>query len=117
MWRNVTRRFFDGTRFEGDGSALAVACLLGQGGAQPERAVEARVGGAVSERWRAGAGEPLGPYAGIRAMRELRVLGEVFGWIVEEGAYDARTIALTEIGEQAGLLGLQSQARAPRDRP
>ena len=50
-------------------------------------------------------------------MRELRVLGEVFGWIVEEGVYDARTIALNEIGEQAGLLGLQSQARAPRDRP
>jgi len=27
LWRNVTRPFFDGTRFEGDGSALAVACL------------------------------------------------------------------------------------------
>lgn len=116
LWCIVIHYMFDGARFEGDGAGLFAASLLEGDEPQDRQAIETRVGDAVREKWHAGSGESLGQHAGLQATRDVQLLGRVFGWSVAAGSPMALRIRLTDIGREAALWGLQTQAWAPRNR-
>ena len=116
LWRIVIHYMFDGARFEGDGAGLYAACLLRNDEPQDRQAIQTQVGDVVREKWQAGSGESLGQYAGLQATKDVQRLGSVFGWSVEEGPPMAPRIRLTDIGREAALGGLQTQAWGPRNR-
>jgi len=117
LWRIVISDIFAAGRYEGEGAALAAASLINAGTQLPGNTVEAQVAAGLEGRWRTVSGDALDPRSGLHATRDYRLLAGVFGWIEEGNDWMNRTWTLTSSGRQAALLGLQLQARTPRDRP
>jgi hypothetical protein len=107
--------FASGT-YEGEGAALAAATLVRANMQVPYPRVEATVGAGLLGRWRTTSGEQLEAWSGLDATHEFGLLADVFGWISQDDDGRYRTWTLTAPGRQAALLGLQLQARAPRNR-
>jgi hypothetical protein len=95
---------------------MAAATLLRANMPVPYTTVEAKVGAGLVGRWRAVSGEALEEWSGLDATREFGLLANVFGWIEQEDGGQNRTWTLTSAGRQAALMGLQLQARTPRER-
>ena len=117
LWRIVVSDMFATGRYEGEGAALAAATLVNAFTPLPYDTVEAKVVAGLEGRWLTASGEALDRWSGLHATRDFRLLAEVFGWLVEDGDWQNRTLTLTPPGRQAALLGLQLQARAPRNSP
>ena len=80
------------------------------------RVVEVPVGAGLLGRWRTVSGETIEEWAGLDATNEFGMLAGVFGWIAQDDDGANRTWTLTSPGREAALLGLQLQARTPRNR-
>jgi len=116
LWRIVVADIFSAATYEGEGAALAAATLVNAGMPLPRRSVEAKVGAGLEGRWRTDSGEALEQWSGLDATRDFGQLADVFGWIEQDDDWQNRTWTLTSPGREAALLGLQLQARAPRNR-
>jgi hypothetical protein len=116
LWRTVVADIFSPGTYEGEGAALAAAILVRASAAVPRPTVEAKVGASLKGRWRTASGESLEPWSGLDATREFALLADVFGWLEHDQDWQNRTWRLTPAGRKAALLGLQLQARSPRNR-
>jgi hypothetical protein len=116
LWRLVIAEIFRASSYEGEGAALAGATLVKAGTTVPRPTVQAKVGAALTGRWYTASGDTLGKYAGSHATRDFGLLAEVFGWIEHDDKWSNPTWTLTEPGREAVLMGLQLQARTPRNR-
>jgi hypothetical protein len=116
LWRIAVADIFSARTYEGEGAAMAAATLLRANMPVPYPTVEAKVGAGLVGRWRAVSGEALEEWSGLDATREFGLLANVFGWIEQEDGGQNRTWTLTSAGRQAALMGLQLQARTPRER-
>jgi hypothetical protein len=117
LWRIVVGDIFSARTYEGEGAALAAATLVKAHGPVPRLTVEARVGAGLRGRWRTVSGESLERWSGLDATREFGLLADVFGWLEQDEDWLNRTWKLTSPGRAAVLMGLQLQARTPRDHP
>jgi hypothetical protein len=75
-----------------------------------------KVGAGLQGRWRTAAGDSLKGWSGLEATRDFGLLAGVFGWIEPGDDWQNRMWMLTRPGRQAALMGLQVQARTPRNR-
>jgi hypothetical protein len=116
LWRIVVADMFSAGTYEGEGAALAAATLVRAGMPVAYPRVEATVGAGLVGRWRTTSGEALEEWSGLDATREFGVLADVFGWVEQEDNGQIPTWTLTAPGLEAALLGLQLQARTPRNR-
>jgi hypothetical protein len=116
LWRVVVADIFSAGTYEGEGAALAVATLIRANMQVPYPKVEATVGAGLVGRWRTVSGETLEEWSGLDATHEFGLLADVFGWIEQEDDGQNRAWTLTSPGREAALLGLQLQARTPRNR-
>ncbi|MDQ1537557.1 MAG: hypothetical protein QOE58_1950 [Actinomycetota bacterium] len=116
LWRIAIAEVFSASSYEGEGAALAGATLVKSGMTVPRPTVEAKVGAALTGRWCTASGETLGNYAGSHATRDFGLVADVFGWIEHGDSWPTPTFTLTRPGREAVLMGLQLQARRPRDR-
>ena len=116
LWRLVVADVFAAGTYEGEGAALAVATMVRANMQVPYPRVEATVGAGLLGRWRMASGEQLEAWSGLDATHEFGLLADVFGWIKQDDDGRYRTWALTAPGREAALLGLQLQARTPRNR-
>jgi len=116
LWRIVVADVFAAETYEGEGAALAAATLVRADTAVPYLRVEATVGAGLLGRWRTVSGETIEEWAGLDATNEFGMLAGVFGWIAQDDHGANRTWTLTSPGREAALLGLQLQARNPRNR-
>jgi len=82
----------------------------------PRPTVEAKVAAGLRGRWRTVSGESVEQWSGLDATREFALLADVFGWLEHDQDWQNRTWRLTPAGRKAALLGLQLQARTPRNR-
>ena len=115
LWRTVVADIFTAGTYEGEGAALAAATLVNANRPVLRQTVEARVGAGLVGRWRTASGETLEQWSGFDAAREFGLLAGVFDWIEQDDEGQNRTWALTSSGRQAALMGLQFQARTPRN--
>jgi hypothetical protein len=115
LWHSVVADIFSAGTYEGEGAALAAATLVEAKAPVPYPTVEAGVGAGLVGRWRTDTGEVLEHWSSLDATREFGLLSDVFGWIEQDHDGQNLTWALTSPGRQAALLGLQLQARAPRN--
>jgi hypothetical protein len=115
LWRIVVADVFSAATYEGEGAALAAATLINARTPVPYPTVEAKVGAGLLGRWRTDSGEALEQWSSLDATREFGLLADVFGWIEQDEDRQSLTWELTSPGRQAALLGLQIQARTPRD--
>ena len=115
LWRTVVADIFTAGTYEGEGAALAAATLVNANRPVLRQTVEARVGAGLVGRWRTASGETLEQWSGFDAAREFGLLAGVFDWIEQDDKGQNRTWALTSSGRQAALMGLQFQARTPRN--
>jgi hypothetical protein len=116
LWRIVVADVFAAGTYEGEGAALAAAALVRANMQVPYPRVEATVGAGLLGRWRTASGEQLEAWSGLDATHEFGLLADVFGWIKQDDDGRCRTWTLTAPGREAALLGLQLQARTPRNR-
>jgi hypothetical protein len=116
LWRIAVAGVFSTGTFDGEGAALAAATLLKAGRPVPRSTVDSTVGAGLRGRWRTAAGESLEEWSGLDATREFGLLAGVFGWVEPGDDWHNRMWMLTRPGRQAALLGLQTQARTPRNR-
>ena len=116
LWRIALADIFSAGTFEGEGAALAAAILVKANTPVPYPTLEARVSAGLVGRWRTVSGEALEEWSGLDATREFGLLADVFGWIERDDDGQNRTWTLTAHGREAALMGLQLQARAPRNR-
>jgi hypothetical protein len=116
LWHIVVADIFAAGTYEGEGAALAAATLLRANMQIPYPRVEATVSAGMLGRWRMASGEELEAWSGLDATHEFGLLADVFGWINQEDDGRYRTWTLTRPGREAVLLGLQLQARNPRNR-
>jgi len=116
LWRIVLSDIFSARTFEGEGAALAVAALVNAGGTLTRQSVETKVTAGLEDRWCTDSGGVLDQWSGLDATRDLGLLAEVFGWVTPDGDWQNPTWTLTSPGREAALLGLQLQARTPRNR-
>jgi hypothetical protein len=116
LWRIVVADIFSAGTYEGEGAALAAAALVKATMPVPRPAVEAKVGAGLRGRWRTASGEALEQWSGLDAARDFGLLAGVFGWLEPDDDWQNRTWTLTASGRQAALMGLQLQARSPRNR-
>jgi hypothetical protein len=120
LWRIAAVDPFTGKDLRAEASALAAAVLLRADGPVLRSELEERVTAAVQGRWvvQGGGGGPVDELSVSRALRDYFVVGEVLGWVVEAGEWGGgRTVAHTPFGRAGAVLGLQTQAWAPRHRP
>lgn len=117
LWRIVISDIFAAGTYGGEGAALAAATLVNASTPLPSKTVEADVGAGLEGRWCTVSGDALDEWSGLHATRDYRLLAGVFGWLEEGDDWLNRTWTLTSPGRQAALLGLQLQARTPRNRP
>ena len=115
LWRIVVADIFSAGTYEGEGAALAAAELVKAKTPLPYPRVEAGVGAGLVGRWRTDSGEVLEHWSSLDATREFGLLSDVFGWIEQDHDGQNLTWMLTSPGRQAALLGLQLQARTPRN--
>jgi hypothetical protein len=116
LWRIVVAEMFSAGTYEGEGAALAAATLVRANMPVAYPRVEATVGAGLVGRWRTASGEALEEWSGLDPTHEFGLLADVFGWIEQDDDGQNRTWALTAPGRDAALLGLQLQARTPRNR-
>ena len=116
LWHIVLADIFSARTFEGEGAALAAAALVHAGGPLTRDSVETKVAAGLEDRWCTDSGGALDQWSGLDATRDFGLLAEVFGWIARDGDWQNRTWTLTSPGREAALLGLQLQARTPRNR-
>lgn len=116
LWQIVLEDLFSARTFEGEGAALAVAALVNAGGTLTRQSVEAKVTAGLEDRWCTDSGGTLDQWSGLHATRDFGLLAEVFGWVTRDSDWQNPTWTLTSPGREAALLGLQLQARTPRNR-
>jgi hypothetical protein len=116
LWRLAVADIFSAGTYEGEGAALAAANLVKADGPVPRTTVEDKVGAGLKGRWRTAAGDSLQGWSGLEATRDFGLLMGVFGWIEPGDDWQNRVWVLTGPGRQAALMGLQVQARTPRNR-
>jgi len=116
LWRIVVADIFSAGTYQGEGAALAAAVLVKATMPVPRPAVEVKVGAGLRGRWRTASGEALEQWSGLDATRDFGLLAGVFGWLEPDDDWQNRTWTLTASGRQAALMGLQLQARSPRNR-
>jgi hypothetical protein len=115
LWRIVVADIFSAGTYEGEGAALAAATLVRANMQVPYPRVEATVGAGLLGRWRTLSGERIEEWSSVDATHEFGLLADVFGWIEQDDDGRYRTWTLTTPGREAALLGLQLQARTPRN--
>jgi hypothetical protein len=116
LWRIVVADIFSAGTYEGEGAALAAAALVKANTSMPRASVEAKVSASLQGRWRTVSGETLEQWSGLDATREFGLLADVFGWLEKDDDWRRRVWRLTSPGRKAALMGLQIQARTPRNR-
>jgi hypothetical protein len=116
LWRIVVADIFSAGTYEGEGAALAAAALVNAGRPLSRQSVEAKVGAGLEGRWQTDSGEALSQWSGLDATRDFGLLADVFGWLERNNDWLNPTWTLTAPGRDAALLGLQLQARTPRNR-
>ena len=116
LWHIVVAHIFSARTYEGEGAALAAAALVNAGRPLSRETVEAKVGAGLEGRWRTDSGEALDQWSCLDAARDFGLLADVFGWLERDDDLHNRTWTLTAPGRDAALLGLQLQARTPRNR-
>jgi hypothetical protein len=116
LWHLAVADIFPAGTYEGEGAALAAATLVKANGPLPRSTVEDKVGAGLQGRWRTAAGDSLQGWSGLEATRDFGLLMGVFGWIEPGDDWQNRVWTLTSPGRQAALMGLQVQARTPRNR-
>jgi hypothetical protein len=115
LWCSVVAEVFSGGTCEGEGAAVAAATLVQARSPVPLSTVQAMVRAGLVGRWPTGEGETHEHRPSFDASRNFGLLAGVFGWIEYDDDGQNRTWMLTSSGRQAALMGLQLQARTPRN--